>query len=127
MSTALTLTVNKWAEVRRENDRDKHLIEPEQLEAWEKFEEKTTADLKAIIARYDGEKLSDSDEQYLRELNSTIDNATRVSSEELQAKKEAREEAERQRLEEERLRKEAEDRKKKEVENLKGSLLDQLG
>lgn len=127
MSTLLELTVGRWAEVIKENEQDKDLITPEQLKSWQEFEKRTTGRLKSIITNYDGETLSATDKDWLQELSTTIDRSKRVTREELEAQKAARDEAERVRLQEEADRKAAEELKAKKVESTKGRLLDMLG
>lgn len=127
MSTILELAVASWQEVRSENERDKELVAPEERKQWEDFEAKTTARIKAIIEGYDGSVLSDTDKDWLSDLEKTIKRAQRVSREDLEEKKRLREEAEAARIEDERLRKEAEEAKKREVAETKKALLGKLG
>jgi len=127
MSTLLEITVKRWADVIEENERDKALITPEQLKTWEDFERKTTAKLKTIIENFDGQPLSDTDSDWLKDLGTTIENSKRVSRDELEAQKAEREEKERLRIQEEKERKEAEERKQAEVVQTKGRLFDMLG
>lgn len=127
MSTLLEITVNRWAEVRSENEKDKELVAPEQRKSWEEFEARTTTRLKKIIEGYDGAVLSDTDKDWLQDLTTTIDKAQRVTREQLEEKKRLREEAETRRIEEERLQKEAAERKQQELLTTKKSLLSKLG
>jgi len=126
MSTVLEIAVNRWADVVKENERDKQYLEPQQREQWEAFEQKTTPRLKEIITNYNGEELAQSDSDWLNGLMSAIDKAQRVSEDELIQKKAARDAAEAKRLEDERLAKLAEERKQKELENTKSGLLGKL-
>ncbi len=123
---ALQIVIDRWAEVVRENTADKDLVDEAQRVEWEKFEKKTTDRLKAIVNAYDGTELKQMDSDWLANLERTISRADRVDRETLEARKVAREEAERQKQEEERLRLEAEERKRQEVAKTKASLLDKL-
>ena len=127
MSTILELIVDKWATVRAENERDKELVTDEQRTQWEDFEAKTTARLKTIVQGYDGVQLSDTDTDWLRNLDKTIDRADRVDRESLEQKNAAREEAARKKAEEERQRLEAEKRKAEKLKETKAGLLGKLG
>jgi len=126
MSTVLEIAVTRWAEVLKENERDKQYLEPQQREQWEAFEQKTTPKLKEIIENYNGEELAQSDSDWLNGLMSAIEKAQRVSEDELVQKKAARDAAEVQRLEDERQAKLAEERKQKELQSTKSSLLGKL-
>ena len=123
---ALQIVIDRWAEVVRENTADKDLVDEAQRVEWEKFEKKTTDRLKAIVNAYDGTELKQMDSDWLANLERTISRADRVDRETLEARKVAREEAERRKQEEERLRLEAEERKRQEVAKTKASLLDKL-
>lgn len=126
MSTVLEIAVNRWAEVVKENERDKQYLEQQQREQWEAFEQKTTPKLKEIIQNYNGEELAQSDSDWLNGLMSAIDKAQRVGEEELIQKKADRDAAEAKRLEDERQAKLAEERKQKELQNTKSGLLGKL-
>jgi len=125
--TYLELAVSRWAAVRAENEVDKQYITQDQREKWEEFESKTTTKLKEIIENFDGNELSDSDKDWIRDLDETINKASRVSQEDLIKAKEEREAAEAKRLADEKLAAEAEKRRLKELETTKGSLLGKLG
>lgn len=123
---ALQIVINRWADVVKENNADKDLIDEQQRVEWEEFEKKTTERLRAIVNGYDGGELKQTDSDWLANLERTISKADRVDRETLEARKAAREEEELRKQEEERLRLEAEEQKRKEVANTKASLLDKL-
>lgn len=123
---ALQIVINRWADVVKENNADKDLIDEQQRVEWEEFEKKTTERLRAIVNDYDGGELKQTDSDWLANLERTISKADRVDRETLEARKAAREEEELRKQEEERLRLEAEEQKRKEVANTKASLLDKL-
>lgn len=123
---ALQIVINRWADVVKENNADKDLVDEQQRVEWEKFEKKTTERLRAIVNGYDGGELKQTDSDWLANLERTISRADRVDRETLEARKAAREEEERRKQEEERLRLEAEEQKRQEVANTKASLLDKL-
>jgi len=125
--TSLEIVVNKWADVRAENERDKELIDPEQREGWEKFEKQTTAKLKEIIQGYDGNELTDTDKDWLQQLMQTIEKARQVSREELEKQKEEREAEEARKRQEAIDLKAAEERRAQEIETAKSGLLGLLG
>jgi len=126
MSTVLEIAVTRWAEVVKENERDKQYLEPQQREQWEAFEQKTTPRLKEIIKNYNGDELAQSDSDWLTGLMTAIEKAQRVEEEELIRKKEERDAAEAKRKEDEHQRKLAEERKQKELQSTKSSLLGKL-
>ena len=123
---ALQIVIDRWADVVKENNADKDLIDEQQRVEWEEFEKKTTERLRAIVNGYDGGELKQTDSDWLADLERTISRADRVDRETLEARKAAREEEELRKQEEERLRLEAEERKRQEVANTKASLLDKL-
>lgn len=123
---ALQIVINRWADVVKENNADKDLVDEQQRVEWEKFEKKTTERLRAIVNGYDGGELKQTDSDWLANLERTISRADRVDRETLEARKAAREEEELRKQEEERLRLEAEEQKRQEVANTKASLLDKL-
>lgn len=123
---ALQIVINRWADVVKENNADKDLIDEQQRVEWEEFEKKTTERLRAIVNGYDGGELKQTDSDWLANLERTISKADRVDRETLEARKAAREEEELRKQEEERLRLEAEEQKRKEVATTKASLLDKL-
>lgn len=123
---ALQIVIDRWADVVKENNADKDLVDEQQRVEWEKFEKKTTERLRAIVNGYDGGELKQTDSDWLANLERTISQADRVDRETLEARKAAREEEELRKQEEERLRLEAEEQKRKEVANTKASLLDKL-
>lgn len=123
---ALQIVIDRWADVVKENNADKDLVDEQQRVEWENFEKKTTERLRAIVNGYDGGELKQTDSDWLANLERTISKADRVDRETLEARKAAREEEELRKQEEERLRLEAEEQKRKEVANTKASLLDKL-
>lgn len=123
---ALQIVIDRWADVVKENNADKDLVDEQQRVEWEEFEKKTTERLRAIVNGYDGGELKQTDSDWLANLERTISKADRVDRETLEARKAAREEEELRKQEEERLRLEAEEQKRKEVANTKASLLDKL-
>lgn len=127
MSAILETTVERWIKVREENENDKQLVGKEDRKRWEKFEDEVSNRLKEIIEKYDGGTIPDSDMDWLRNLNVSIDQAKRVSRQELEEQKKAEEEAEKLRREEEARKLEAEEKKKHQLESTKKSLLNRLG
>ena len=125
-NAALQIVIDRWADVVKENNADKDLVDEQQRVEWENFEKKTTERLRAIVNGYDGGELKQTDSDWLANLARTISKADRVDRETLEARKAAREEEELRKQEEERLRLEAEEQKRKEVANTKASLLDKL-
>lgn len=126
MSVLLQTTTDRWVEVIKENDADLDLITEKDQEQWLKFKGEVTTRLKAIVSTYSGGELSESDTDWLRNLNNTFDRAKRVERDVLIKQKEERDEAERNRLEEERRIKEEEERRQAEVSELKNNLLSKL-
>lgn len=127
-STFLETAVKRWKDVLEENEKDKDLIEPDQLKSWEEFRDRTSARFKEIITKLpetDG-VLSDSDEDWIKDLSRTIDKAKRVSRDELQAQKIARDQAEADRLAEEQRKKDAAERKQADLANTRDRLLSEL-
>jgi len=127
MSTLLEITVQRWAAVMEENERDKDLVSADVVESWEGFKVKTTEQLRTIIENYDGAELSETDSDWLTNLTRTIDSSKQVSREDLEAQKLEREAAEAQRLEEEEQKRLAEERRSAKVQNTKANLLGMLG
>ena len=126
MSVLLQTTTDRWVEVIQENDADLELIPEKDQKQWLTFKDEVTTRLKAIVSTYSGGELSESDTDWLRNLNNTFDRAKRVEREVLIKQKEERDEAERKRIEEENRIKEEEKRRQAEVVELKNSLLSKL-
>lgn len=126
MSVLLQTTTDRWVEVIKENDADFELITEKDQQQWLKFKDEVTVKLKEIVKNYSGGELTESETDWLRNLNSTFDRAKRVQRETLVKQKEERDEAERQRIEEERRIKEEEERRQAEVAALKNDLLSKL-
>jgi len=127
-STFLEMAVKRWKEVLEENERDKDLIDPEQLKSWEEFRDKTSERFRTIITKLPETKgtLPDSDEDWIKDLSRTIDKAKRVPRDELEAQKRAREEAEAARLAEEQRKADAETRRQAELASTRDRLLGEL-
>lgn len=126
MSVLLQTTTDRWVEVIKENDADLELITEKDQQQWLKFKGEVTTKLKEIVKNYSGGELTESDTDWLRNLNNTFDRAKRVEREVLVRQKEERDEAERLRIEEERRIKEEEERREGEAAALRNTLLSKL-
>lgn len=126
MSALLSTITERWISVIKENDADLELVTEQDQKQWIKFKEEVSGRLKTIIKGYTGDDLSDSDTDWLRNLNNTFDRANHVDRAELLEKKKAREEALRKKIEEEERIKAEEERRQAEVSELRSSLLSKL-
>jgi len=74
--------VVRWGKVQKENVQDSSLVSDDEWNQWENFNKTQSEKLLAIVDRFNG-ALNEQDKRFVENLNSQIDNAKRMTTDEL--------------------------------------------